>query len=104
MISTLKLLALTILVGSNTAYWGHTYLAEGNSKVYALRSLSENSSLCTFDSEVLKGKIGIIELPSLQVPMKVKATNIVVDPDGTMLRKMPMVANCQTALTTRTML
>ena len=74
MISTLQLLALTILVGSNTAYWGHTYLAEGNSKVYALRSLSENSSLCTFNSKVLKGKIGIIELPSLQVPMKESVT------------------------------
>ena len=69
MISLLKSLALTILVGSNTAHWGHTYLAEGNDKVYALRSLSPHSSLCVFDAEVLKGKEGVIELASLQVPM-----------------------------------
>jgi 6-phosphogluconolactonase (cycloisomerase 2 family) len=75
MISLLKSLALTILVGSNTAYWGHTYLAEGNDKVYALRSLSPNSSLCVFDAEVLKGKEGIIELASLQVPMTESKTD-----------------------------
>lgn len=69
MLSTLKLLALTILVGSNTAYWGHTYLAEGNNKVYALRSLNQSSSLCTFDSNALKGRDGVIELASLQVSM-----------------------------------
>ena len=74
MISVLKLLALTILVGSNNAYWGHTYLAEGNDKVYALRSLSESSSLCTFDSKLLKNKSGVIELSSLQVPMQESVT------------------------------
>lgn len=74
MISTLKLLALTILVGSNTAYWGHTYLAEGNDKIYALRSLNKSSSLCTFDSRRLKGCEGVVELASLQVPMKESVT------------------------------
>ena len=74
MISMLKSLMLTILVGSNTAYWGHTYLAEGNDKVYALRSLSPHSSLCVFDAEVLKGKEGVIELASLQVPMTESVT------------------------------
>lgn len=74
MISALKFFALTILVGSNTAYWGHTYLAEGNEKVYALRSLNESSSLCTFDSENLKGRKGIIELAALQVPMTESVT------------------------------
>lgn len=69
MISALKMLALTILVGSNTAYWGHTYLAEGNGKIYALRSLNSKSALCTFDSGVLKGREGVVELPSLQVAM-----------------------------------
>lgn len=69
MISTLKLLALTILVGSNTAYWGHTYLAEGNDKIYALRSHKPSSSLCTFDNKVLNGREGVVELASLQVPM-----------------------------------
>ena len=68
MFSILKSLMLTILVGSNTAYWGHTYLAEDNDKVYALRSLSP-SSLCVFDADVLKNKEGVIELASLQVPM-----------------------------------
>lgn len=74
MVSILKLLALTILVGSNNDYWGHTYLAEGNGKVYALRSLSEASSLCVFDASELKGKEGIIELASLQIPMKESVT------------------------------
>lgn len=75
MISTLKLLALTILVGSNTAYWGHTYLAEGNGKVYALRSLNESSSLCTFDNDYLDGRDGVIELAALQnVPMTESVT------------------------------
>lgn len=74
MISVLKLLALTILVGSNTAYWGHTYLAEGNGKVYALRSLAESSSVCTFDSAPLAGRTGVIELASLQFPMQESVT------------------------------
>ena len=74
MLSTLKLLALTILVGSNTAYWGHTYLAEGNDKVYALRSLNHSSSLCTFDASELKGREGVIELASLQAPMTESVT------------------------------
>ncbi len=74
MISTLKLLALTILVGSNTAYWGHTYIAEGNDKIYALRSLSP-SSLCVFDDDVLKSREGVVELTSLQTPMTESFTN-----------------------------
>ena len=74
MVSILKLLALTLLVGSNNDYWGHTFLAEGNGKVYALRSLEPTSSLCTFDSKVLEGREGVIELASLQIPMKEKVT------------------------------
>lgn len=74
MISLLKTLMLTILVGSNTAYWGHTYLAEGNDKVYALRSLDKDSSLCIFNNEVLNGKEGVIELASLQAPMEESVT------------------------------
>ena len=70
MVSILKLLALTILVGSNNDYWGYTYLAEGNGKVYALRSLEPTSSLCTFDNRELNGREGVIELASLQVPMQ----------------------------------
>ncbi len=74
MASLLKLLALTVLVGSNTPYWGHTYLAEGNDKVYALRSLPESSSLCTFDSVALNEQNGVIELSSLQLPMRESVT------------------------------
>lgn len=75
MISMLKLLALTILVGSNSAYWGHTYLAEGNNKVYALRSLPKSSSLCVFESDALKGREGVIELLTLQLPMRETVAN-----------------------------
>lgn len=75
MVSILKVLALTILVGSNNYYWGHTYLAEGNGKVYALRSLEPTSSLCVFDAAALAGKTGVIELSSLQVPMKESVTS-----------------------------
>ena len=60
---------MTILVGTNNAYWGHTFLAEGNDKVYALRSLAPSSSLCTFDKSALNGREGIIELTSLDAPM-----------------------------------
>lgn len=74
MLSLLKLFALTILVGSNTPYWGHTYLAEGNNKIYAIRSLNDASSLCTFDAACLDGRAGVIELASLQVPMAESVT------------------------------
>lgn len=75
MISMLKMLALTILVGSNSSYWGYTYLAEGNNKVYALRSLEPTSSLCVFDASTLAGREGVIELASLKVPMKESVTS-----------------------------
>ncbi len=74
MISLLKTLALTIIVGSYTPYWGYTYLAEGNDKVYALRGLNQSSSLCTFDSDCLKNYKGVVELASLQVPMAESVT------------------------------
>ena len=41
------------IVGSCTPEWGHTYLAEGFGKVYALRSLTEGSWLCLFDATTL---------------------------------------------------
>ena len=75
MVSILKLLALTILVGSNNDYWGYTFLAEGNGKIYALRSLEPSSSLCVlYDSKSLEGQSGVIELASLQLPMLESAT------------------------------
>ena len=60
---------MAILVGTNTPYWGHTFLAEGNDKIYALRSLSGSSSLCVFDGTQLKGQGGLVELSSLQAMM-----------------------------------
>lgn len=93
MISALKLLALTILVGSNTAYWGHTYLAEGNGKIYALRSLDTQSAICTFDSNTLEGCDGIIELPSLQVPMTENFTDGKASCHITLLQREVVVAD-----------
>lgn len=40
---------MAIIVGSYTPEWGHTALAEGFDKLYALRSLPGGSSLCVFD-------------------------------------------------------
>ncbi|MBR2352578.1 MAG: lactonase family protein [Alistipes sp.] len=62
-------MSMAILVGTNTPYWGHTFLAEGNDKIYALRSLSGSSSLCVFDGTQLKGQGGLVELSSLQAMM-----------------------------------
>ena len=74
MVSMLKLLALTLLVGSNNDYWGHTFLAEGNGKVYALRSLDPLSSLCVFENKALDGREGVIALTSLQAPITESVT------------------------------
>jgi len=40
---------MTIIAGTYTSEWGHTALAEGFGKLYALRSLPGGSSLCAFD-------------------------------------------------------
>ncbi len=47
-----KLLIMSILVGIASPYWGHTFIAEGNGKIYALRSLADSSSLCVFDAKI----------------------------------------------------
>lgn len=47
-----KLLIMSILVGIASPYWGHTFIAEGNGKIYALRSLADSSSLCIFDAKI----------------------------------------------------
>ena len=41
--------AMMVIVGVYGPQWGHTALAEGFGKLYALRSLSGGSSLCVFD-------------------------------------------------------
>ena len=69
MISALKLLSMTILVGSYNTYWGHTFLAEGDDKIYALRSLTPISSLCVYDKSQFEGREGVVALASLQLPM-----------------------------------
>ena len=49
MSTAIKLLIMSLLIGEYTPYWGHTFVAEGNGKVYALRSLADSSSLCVFE-------------------------------------------------------
>ncbi len=48
-----KLLLMSILIGIASPYWGHTFIAEGNGKIYALRSLDDSSSLCVFDAKII---------------------------------------------------
>ena len=43
---------MTIIAGQFTPQWGHTALAVGFGKLYALRSFPEGSSLCVFDMGV----------------------------------------------------
>ena len=45
----MKLLLMAMIIGTYTPQWGHTALAEGFGKLYALRSLPGGSSLCVFD-------------------------------------------------------
>lgn len=67
MITTLNLVVMSLLIGTYNPYWGHTYIAEGNGKVYALRSLAEGSSLCVFEQSKRKGEetLSITTLDSL---------------------------------------
>ena len=44
---------MNLLVGTHDPAWGHTFLARGSGKVYALRSLGEGSSLCLFDGATM---------------------------------------------------
>ena len=67
MITTLKLVVMSLLIGTYNPYWGHTYIAEGNGKVYALRSLAEGSSLCVLEQPKHKSgeSLSITTLDSL---------------------------------------
>ena len=56
MAATLKLLIMSLLIGTYNSYWGHTYIAEGNGKIYALRSLADDSSLCVFEQPKRTGE------------------------------------------------
>ena len=58
---------MSLLIGTYNPYWGHTYIAEGNGKIYALRSLAEGSSLCVFEKSNLQGEdsLSIVTLEAL---------------------------------------
>ena len=45
----MKFLLMAMIIGTYCPQWGHTALAEGFGKLYALRSLPGGSSLCVFD-------------------------------------------------------
>lgn len=75
MITSLKLLVASLLIGVSNPYWGLTYIAEGNGKIYALRSLDKSSSLCVFEQPKRQNdsKCAPILLTSLGEPL-VEAT------------------------------
>ncbi len=56
---------MTIVTGAYTHEWGHTALAEGFGKLYALRSLPGGSSLCVM--EMPDPMTGIVTLDDLTV-------------------------------------
>ena len=42
---------MELLIGTWDKAWGHTFIARGFGKLYALRSLGEGSALCVFDEQ-----------------------------------------------------
>lgn len=48
---------MAIIIGSHSPEWGHTYLAEGSGKLYALRSLPEGSCLCVYEMPQTLGSV-----------------------------------------------
>jgi len=71
MLSTVKAMIMSLLIGAYTPYWGHTFVAEGNDKVYALRSLADSSSLCVFEQPKHAGEeeLSVTTLDSLGKPL-----------------------------------
>ena len=67
----LNLVVMSLLIGTYNPYWGHTYIAEGNGKIYALRSLAGGSSLCVFDKpkRASEEAFSITTLDSLGEPL-----------------------------------
>lgn len=59
----MKFLLMAMIIGTYAPQWGHTALAEGFGKLYALRSLPGGSSLCVFDMPA--DVSGIVTLDSL---------------------------------------
>lgn len=59
---------MSLLIGTYNPFWGHTYIAEGNGKIYALRSLAEGSSLCVFAQPKPQGEgsLSIVTLDALE--------------------------------------
>ena len=62
---------MSLLIGAYNPYWGHTYIAEGNGKIYALRSLADGSSLCVLEQpkRTSEGSFSITTLDSLGEPL-----------------------------------
>lgn len=58
---------MSLLIGTYSPFWGHTYIAEGSGKIYALRSLAEGSSLCVFALPKPQGEdsLSIVTLDAL---------------------------------------
>ena len=62
---------MSLLVGIYSPCWGHTYIAKGSGKIYALRSLAEGSSLCVFEQSKLQGEgpLSVVTLDALGEPL-----------------------------------
>ena len=71
MLATAKTMIMSLLIGAYTPYWGHTFVAEGKGKVYALRSLADSSSLCVFEQPMHTGEdvLSVKTLDSLGKPL-----------------------------------
>lgn len=59
----METIIMAMIIGTYSPQWGHTALAEGFGKLYALRSLPGGSSLCVFDMPA--DVSGIVTLDSL---------------------------------------
>lgn len=59
---------MSLLIGTYNPFWGHTYIAESNGKIYVLRSLAEGSSLCVFAQPKPQGEdsLSIVTLDALE--------------------------------------
>lgn len=54
---------MAMIIGTYGPHWGHTALAEGFGKLYALRSLPVSSSLCIFDiPSDISGAVTLVDL------------------------------------------
>lgn len=66
----MKFLLMAMIIGTYGPQWGHTALAEGFGKLYALRSLPGGSSLCVLD--IPSDISGIVTLDDLTLKAEFK--------------------------------